>query len=55
MNEVGEEIWRSIDGSITIKDIIENIISKFEVDKETVQRDVVKFINKLCEMKLVVL
>lgn len=49
LNPVGAEIWNSIDGKKSVKEIIEHICNQFEVDKETAEEDTLKFLERLHE------
>lgn len=47
LNPVGAEIWNSINGKKSAKEIIEHIYEQFEVDKETAEEDTLEFLEKL--------
>lgn len=49
LNPVGAEIWSSINGEKTAKEIIAHIYNQFEVDMETAEKDTLKFLEKLYE------
>jgi hypothetical protein len=53
INEIGTEIWELIDGKRTIKEIIEEIIKKYEIEPESAQKDIIDFIQELKEKDLV--
>lgn len=52
-NEVGAEIWVTLDGTKSAAEIIEHIRSQFEVDLEQAKKDVFAFLNKLLQKEMV--
>jgi hypothetical protein len=55
VNQVGAVIWELIDGKRTIENIIEEIVSQFDVDPFTAESDVFNFISELNEREMVFL
>ncbi len=53
LNEVGAEIWNSIDGKKSISDIARHIQNLFEVDEQTTQKDTLEFIGLLTKKGVV--
>lgn len=53
LNEVGAEIWNSIDGKKSIFDIARHIQNLFEVDEQTTQKDTLEFIGLLTKKGVV--
>lgn len=47
LNKVGSFIWKSADGHHTVRAIVEKICGRYEVDKETAERNAGEFIAKL--------
>ena len=47
LNETGAFLWEMIDGRKTISDLIESLISEYEIDKETAVADVMSFIEEM--------
>ncbi len=47
LNDIGAEIWNSIDGKKTISEIVRHIQNLFEVDEQTAQKDTLEFIEHL--------
>lgn len=47
LNETGAFIWEQIDGKKSVKDLIDALISEYEIDKETATEDVFSFIEDL--------
>lgn len=54
-NEVGAVIWELIDGKRTIENIIEEIISQFDVDRVTAESDVLNFTSELYNRDIIAL
>lgn len=46
LNEVGSFIWDKIDGKNTEQDIVNAIVSEFEVDETMAKNDLKEFISK---------
>lgn len=46
-NRVGAFIWEQIDGTHTVREIIDLVLSKYSVDYHTAEADVKDFINEL--------
>jgi len=53
LNKVGSFIWKSADGRHTVRAIVEKICERYEVDKETAERDASEFIAKLIDKGIV--
>ena len=47
LNETGAFLWELIDGRKTVSDLIESLISEYEIDKETADADVMSFIEEM--------
>ena len=47
LNETGAFIWEMIDGEKNVEDLIEAVISEYEVDRETALADVMLFIDNM--------
>jgi len=47
LNETGAFLWEQIDGKKSVKDLIEALISEYEIDKESATRDVLSFIEEM--------
>ncbi len=50
LNEVGSEIWEHIDGYRSVADIIDFVVSEFDVTAETAEHDVTEFLEQLREI-----
>jgi coenzyme PQQ biosynthesis protein PqqD len=47
LDAVGTRIWELCDGEKTVSEIVDQVVSEFEVDRETAEKDVVEFIDEL--------
>lgn len=53
LNETGAFIWEQIDGKRTIKELIEAMISEYDIDEETAMKDVFSFIENLSKYLII--
>ena len=53
LTDVGADIWRVCDGSRSVRDIAEHLLEIYEIDRETLQRDLEEFLGVLHERNLV--
>ena len=53
LNEVGSHIWRLIDGSIAVHEVVEDVGRTFDVSPERAERDVVEFLEQLAGAGLI--
>lgn len=53
LNEVGTEIWEHIDGHRSVAEIINAVVSEFDVTAETTERDVTEFLEQLKEIRAI--
>lgn len=53
LNKVGSFIWDMIDGKRSLKDIREELISKFNVDEGVAEADLREFIRELVKEDLI--
>ena len=53
VNDVGEAVWRFIDGARTAEDIAQCVAGEFEVELDVVRGDVQAFLAQLATLKLV--
>lgn len=49
LDAVGTRIWELCDGEKTVSEIVDQVVSEFEVDRETAEKDVVEFIEELMQ------
>jgi coenzyme PQQ biosynthesis protein PqqD len=47
LDAVGTRIWELCDGEKTVSEIVDQVVSEFDVDRETAEKDVVEFIEEL--------
>ncbi|OQX98408.1 MAG: hypothetical protein B6I24_05470 [Bacteroidetes bacterium 4572_128] len=47
LNLVGGFIWEQINGKRKLKEIINNIYKKFDIDEETAKNDAISFLKKI--------
>ncbi|RMF92189.1 MAG: PqqD family protein [Candidatus Schekmanbacteria bacterium] len=53
LNETGTLIWQLCDGNLKIKEIIEILCQQFEDDPSRIEKEVLDFIDKLKEKKII--
>ena len=53
LNETGAFLWRLLEKSSTEPEMVDAILNEYEVDRETAEKDVKAFVEKLTEAKLV--
>lgn len=52
LNETGEFIWEQLKDEKTEQELVEAILSEYDVDRETAERDVHAFVDTLKEKDL---
>ena len=53
LNETGAFLWRLLEKSSTESEMVDALLNEYEVDRETDEKDVKAFVEKLTEAKLV--
>lgn len=53
LNGIASDILKQIVNNIEIKEIIKNLTERYDIDRETMQQDVLEFIQKAIEMKII--
>ena len=53
LNETGAFLWRLLEKSSTESEMVDALLNEYEVDRETAEKDVKAFVEKLTEAKLV--
>ncbi len=53
LNETGAFLWRLLEKSSTEPEMVDALLNEYEVDRETAEKDVKAFVEKLTEAKLV--
>jgi hypothetical protein len=52
LNATGTRLWRLLTGGATIRDALATLASEFDVDTETVDRDMTELLDELVERGL---
>ena len=47
LNDMGVFVWKALDEETTFEQILSKIMSKYEVDRETAEKDLNKFLDTL--------
>lgn len=53
INPIGNIIWKMIDNSISIDEIIQKLLLQYEVDEDVCRNDVIEFISNVHNEKLI--
>ena len=53
LNETGAFIWELIDGERNVEDLIEAVISEYNIDRETAMADVLTFIDNMSKYLII--
>lgn len=53
LNEVGLFIWKLCDGKHTIKDIVSAMLRNYDIERKTVETDVLGFLHRMEELSLI--
>lgn len=53
-NPISSEIWKLINGENSIKKIAEQLVSRYDVSKDTVFSDIKEFFNSLYSNQLII-
>ena len=52
LDDTGSRIWGLIKKPVRVSDLIDTLLERFHVDRETCEKDVLKFLNELNEDKI---
>jgi hypothetical protein len=52
LDHIGSRIWELIACPIKVSDLIDTLLERFDVDRETCEKDVLKFLNELNEDRI---
>lgn len=52
LDTIGSRIWELIEKPIKVSNLIDTLLDRFDVDRETCEKDVLKFLNELKEDKI---
>lgn len=55
LNSIGSRIWDLIDDESTVGSIIYTLLNEYNIDKETCEKSVIEFMDKLNKQKLITL
>lgn len=53
LNETGAFLWEKIDGKKSIKDLIDALISEYDIDVETATADVLSFTEEMSKYLII--
>lgn len=53
LDEVGNFIWQQLDSPVTINEIVDKILTEYDVDREQCEKDTQEIIQQLSENGLV--
>jgi hypothetical protein len=53
LNKTGIMIWKKLDGSIPLKEVIQDIADDFNAPYEQIKKDVIKLVDDLLKKKLI--
>ncbi len=54
LNEHGRAIWDRLDGSMSLKEIVRELSSKYESPEGEIERDVIGLVDELLKRRMVV-
>jgi hypothetical protein len=52
LDNIGSRIWELIQKPIKVSDLIDTLLERFDVDRETCEKDVLTFLNELNDDKI---
>ena len=52
LDDIGSRIWELIECPVKVSDLIDTLLERFDVDRETCEIDVLKFLNELNEDRI---
>jgi hypothetical protein len=47
LNDVGAAIWNALEEDVTFEQVLEAVMDRYEIDRETAEPDLVRFLEKL--------
>ena len=54
LDEMGRAVWTRLDGKRTLKDVTQNLASKYDASQKKIENDVRNFVKELVKRRLVV-
>lgn len=52
LDDIGSRIWKLIEKPIKVSDLIDTLLKKYNVGRETCEKDVLKFLNQLIDDRI---
>jgi len=52
LDDIGSRIWELIEEPIKVSDLVDTLLGRYEVDRRTCEKDVLKFLNELDDDKI---
>lgn len=52
VNELGAFLWEKLQQDITKEELVEAVLAEYEIDQETVEKDVEEFLQELVKNKI---
>ena len=52
LDDIGSLIWKLIETPVKVSELIDTLLERFDVDRETCEEDVLKFLNDLNEGRI---
>lgn len=53
INEIGSFLWKNLQSEITREQLVQKVLEEYEIDSETVKKDVDQFLSKLVNAGIV--
>lgn len=53
INEIGAFLWKNLQSEITREQLVQKVLEEYEIDSETVKKDVDEFLSKLVNAGIV--
>ncbi len=54
LDDIGSRIWGLFNKPVRVSDLIDTLLERFDVDRDTCKKDVLKFLNELNEDKILI-
>lgn len=55
LNETGAAVWQLCNGELSVKEIAEEVVRQFDGDSSLIKKEVIAFIEKLSDKKIITL
>jgi len=53
MDEIGQEIWKRLDGTRSVGHIVDELCVLYDADRETIQKDVLGFLKEITSRNII--